>query len=47
MVLQQIILDWVEKNYGIGERDNPSWDVDSLAKHIRNEIKKQLKNKEQ
>lgn len=28
------IEDWVARNYGQSEAENPSWDIDALARHV-------------
>ncbi len=28
------IEDWVRANYGESEAENPSWDIDTLARHV-------------
>lgn len=32
--LNIIICKWVEKNFGMSEVENPSWDIDKLANYI-------------
>lgn len=32
--LEKIIYDWVGKNYGTQEAEDPSWDIKALADHL-------------
>lgn len=34
--IKQLITNFVTKNYGQSEAENPSWDIDALAKYIVN-----------
>lgn len=34
MTIKAKIRQWVKDNYGQAELDNPSWDINSLAKHL-------------
>jgi hypothetical protein len=34
MTIKARIRQWVKENYGQSELDNPSWDINSLAKHL-------------
>lgn len=34
-MIKKIITDWVKENYGQSEVDEPSWDIDLLAKEIK------------
>ena len=33
-IIQDIIYNWVNENYGSEEAENPSWDISTLSKHI-------------
>lgn len=39
MTIKKIITDWVRDNFGQSEVDDPSWNIDLLAKHIENKLK--------
>lgn len=33
-IIQDIIYNWVNENYGSEEAENPSWDISTLSKQI-------------
>ena len=33
-ILKKNIYEWVKKNFGQSEADDPSWDIDTLAKAL-------------
>lgn len=33
-IIQDIIYNWVNENYGSEEAENPSWNISTLSKHI-------------
>lgn len=37
-MIKNMIAEWVKENYGQSELDEPSWDIDLLAKHIKNKL---------
>lgn len=39
MTIKKIIKDWVKEVYGESEANNPSWNIDWLAKHIESQLK--------
>lgn len=39
LTMNKIIYEWVKENYGESEADNPSWDIEALAKHIQSKLK--------
>lgn len=41
MTIKKIITDWVRENFGESEVNDPSWNIDLLAKHIETQLKKQ------
>ena len=36
--MKKIIYEWVKENSGESEADNPSWDIEVLAKHIESKL---------
>lgn len=38
MTIKELIIDWVSNNYGRSEAEEPSWDIDALAKHIESKL---------
>lgn len=38
MTIKKLIIDWVSDNYGRSEAEEPSWDIDALAKHIESKL---------
>lgn len=43
--LNNIICKWVEKNFGMSEVEDPSWDIGELADHIAEQYDKPLEEK--
>ena len=37
-MIKNMIAEWVRENYGQSELDEPSWDIELLAKHIENKL---------
>lgn len=40
MKIEKIIYNWVKENFGESEADDPSWNIDLLAKHIESQLRK-------
>ena len=40
-IIQDIIYNWVNENYGSEEAANPSWNISTLSKHISKMIEVQ------
>ena len=38
-MIELIILDWIERNYGLSERENPCYNIKELAKEIEDYLK--------
>ena len=39
-----MITEWVRDNFGESEVEDPSWNIDLLAKHIEKELQKKADN---
>ena len=44
MTIKKMITEWVRDNFGESEVEDPSWNIDLLAKHIEKELQKKADN---
>lgn len=42
MTIKEIITDWVRDNFGDSEVEDPSWNIDLLAEHIKTKNRRKL-----
>lgn len=38
------IYDWVAKNFGESEADDPSWNIEALSAHLASELLKKVRS---